>query len=361
MAKYFLNRIFRKKGPPIHLIWFVTSRCNLLCDHCFFHSEIKSDRNELSLDEIGRTINKLSPLLSISLNGGEPFIRDDLPEIARMISEKKLSQNLLLYSNGYNVSRVLESVEKIVSYCKGIRISIGVSIDGFQEEHDRYRNANGSFIRALSTLQELKRMSGACKNLNVGANVTLHRGNQSIVKDLRKYIKEKAGVSLGMTIIRGVPKSMELTKIDENICMDVMKEIEAEPIVDHKRKIFQYLVNTRVALGHRMAFDTYVYKRRSYECYAGSLMGIIYDNGDIFPCEMLPRANMGNLRDYDYDLNKIWALTESDNLRKWIKEKNCFCTFECQYTCNTLYNKRNIPAFIINILKDMRIKCGVEG
>lgn len=354
MSKLFLNRIVHKKGPPIHLVWFVTSRCNLSCGHCFFHSEINSERSELNLNEISKTIDNLSPLLSLSLTGGEPFLRNDLSEIARILSEKKISQNLLLYSNGFNTNSVLEGTEKIVRYCRNMRVSIGISIDGFEKDHDRYRNVKGAFERALRTLRGLKKISSSYKNLNVGANVTLHRENQSIVGDLRKYINDVAGVNLGVTIIRGEPKCQELVNIDKEVCRDVMKSIEKESN-NCKKNIFQSLVNTRVALGHKMALDTFVYGRRNYECYAGSLMGIIYDNGDIFPCEMLPSARMGNLRDYDYDIKKIWSLPESEEVRELIKKKTCFCTYECQYTCNTLYNIKFLPVFMKNVIKDIII------
>ena len=39
-------------------------------------------------------------------------------------------------------------------------------------------------------------------------------------------------------------------------------------------------------------------------CVAGKKIIIIYETGDVHPCEILNKK-LGNLKDYDYDLNKL--------------------------------------------------------
>ena len=56
----YASRIIKKSGPPIQLTFFLTSRCNLRCEHCFYWKELDSDHShELSLDEIKNTIENL--------------------------------------------------------------------------------------------------------------------------------------------------------------------------------------------------------------------------------------------------------------------------------------------------------------
>ena len=76
------SRLFIKQGLPVNLIFFVTSKCNLLCRHCFYWEELNLPKNELSLDEIEKVARSLPNLLSLSLTGGEPYLRPDLPDIA---------------------------------------------------------------------------------------------------------------------------------------------------------------------------------------------------------------------------------------------------------------------------------------
>ena len=47
-------------------------------------------------------------------------------------------------------------------------------------------------------------------------------------------------------------------------------------------------------------------KRYVLPCRCGQKLAVIYDNGDVFPCELL-EAKIGNLRDCNYDLQALLA------------------------------------------------------
>lgn len=351
MAKLFLNRIFNKCGPPIHLIWFITAKCNLRCSHCFFHRNIAADKDELSFGEIEKTIQRLSPLLSISLTGGEPFLREDLVDISRLLEGRKTTQNIMLFSNGYNSEAVLEKSEKILSGCPKTNIFINISLDGFEKEHDKYRNREGSYKRAAQTIKGLKELEAHFSNLNVGICTTLHSNNQKRINELRDDIYIKFGISPGINIIRGEPYLPELKDVDASFYKGAIKAIEHDRRKLGHASLRQAMIATREILGYKLAYETFIKHSRLYDCYAGSLMGIIYENGDVYPCEMLPDAKLGNLRDHNYDLNKIWGSRRAQETRQFIKTRKCFCTYECQYTCNTAYNVRFLPVFIGSALK----------
>lgn len=68
----------------------LTRRCNLCCPVCFAGSVADAD-DDPSLDEIARWYDILrrdAPQANIQLSGGEPTVRDDLPEIIRMGRER---------------------------------------------------------------------------------------------------------------------------------------------------------------------------------------------------------------------------------------------------------------------------------
>jgi MoaA/NifB/PqqE/SkfB family radical SAM enzyme len=178
VQRIFGERLLIKKGPPIHLIWFLTAKCNLKCLHCFYHDQISFEKNELSFDEIRKTIELLSPMLSLSLTGGEPFLRDDLSAIVKILCEKNITDNLLLFTNGYNTENILCKVKDILSTCKTTKIYIGVSIDAYEAEHDKYRNKEGSYKRAVHTISELKKLQKVFRNFEIGINTTLHEGRR---------------------------------------------------------------------------------------------------------------------------------------------------------------------------------------
>ncbi len=352
IKNYFLNRAIFKSGLPIHLIWFITSRCNLQCQHCFYHDKISVIKDdELCLKEIEITLSNLGPLLSLSLTGGEPFLRKDLTDIIKLIAKFNLTQNILLFTNGISTGLVLEKIEKIVYDNNEINFFIGVSIDGKKIEHDKYRGQTGAYEKAITTLYALQKLEKHFENLNIGVCSTFHHGNQATLIKFWESIYKEFDIIPGMTIIRGNPKNIELKKVDTVLYKQALDWIEEKRSSLNKQSLFQTLVNTRINLGHRMAYNVYTSGKRTYDCYAGKLMGVISETGDVFPCEMLDNANIGNLRNYNYDLENIWRSPKAFKIREEINTKKCSCTYECQYTTNTLYNVKYWRYFIAALSK----------
>ena len=60
-------------------------------------------------------------------------------------------------------------------------------------------------------------------------------------------------------------------------------------------------------------------------CYAGTAGGVIYDEGTVSSCENL--APIGNLRDYDWNFQKLWLSPAMKERRKKAAD-GCFCTHE---------------------------------
>ncbi|MFC1709976.1 radical SAM protein [Candidatus Omnitrophota bacterium] len=352
-SRTFINRVFRKSGPPIHLVWFITGRCNLKCQHCFYDTSANPKKDEFSLEEISKTINNLPPLLSILLTGGEPFLRRDLLEVVKLLAKKGSISNISITTNGFDTENILKTVEKILNAASNVNIFLGVSIDGYEAEHDKYRMRKGSYKNAILTIKGLKRLESNYSNLRLGIGTTLHSGNQHIMINLRKDLYRQFGIYPSITLIRGSIKSPVLKNIDAAKYKEVLRDVEKERRKSRPRIPLESIVNTRGWIGEKLAYETFINQSRSYSCYAGSLMGVIYENGDVYPCEMLPRHKLGNLREDDYDINKVWTSTRVKDIGRWIQKKECFCTYECQYTCNTSYNVRFAPIFMFNILRDM--------
>jgi hypothetical protein len=62
-----IRRAFLPRGLPVQLTFFVTSRCNARCSHCFYGEHLNQPaERELTLGEIERVAATLPPLLSFS-------------------------------------------------------------------------------------------------------------------------------------------------------------------------------------------------------------------------------------------------------------------------------------------------------
>ena len=354
LPKTFISRAFKKSGPPIHLIWFVTAKCNLRCVHCFYHEEVASPLNkELPHDEMMKIIGELPPLLSLVMTGGEPLVRADIHELIQNINDRKICETIRIFTNGHATDRIVSSFEKILSNCKNTRFFASVSLDGFEKDHDLFRKYDGTYQKTIATIKELNKLKKRFPTFQISINTTLHRDNQDSMDRFRNYIQKEVGIYPGITIIRGDPMSEDLKQVKLDIYKQTIDAIKGDRLKSEERGIFQTILDTRESLGHEMALETFSSQNRTYACHAGDLLGVIYANGDVYPCELLPNGCYGNIRDFDFDLKKVWQSEKSQDVRKFIADKKCSCTWECQFTTNTLYNKSNWPRFAKDLAKNL--------
>lgn len=84
--KWRLFRAFAARNP-VWCAWQVTYRCNYRCGFCHYWRDPMGELPEQSLEQITEGAEKLASLgtLMISIAGGEPFLRPDMPDIVRAI------------------------------------------------------------------------------------------------------------------------------------------------------------------------------------------------------------------------------------------------------------------------------------
>jgi len=95
----------------------VTNRCDLRCWYCFFYSEKAGYVYEPTLEQIEEMIKILRaerpvPGNSVQLTGGEPCLRDDLPEIVRIIKKYGVD-HVQLNTNGIRLANDFEFFRKV--------------------------------------------------------------------------------------------------------------------------------------------------------------------------------------------------------------------------------------------------------
>ena len=119
-------------------IWNFTNRCNLSCLHCYSKANL-DDIDTLTTKKILDTLPQLKAngIKFLIFSGGEPLTRRDIFDIAERCRElgiiTYLSTNGLYVKKG-NANRILDTFNYI-----------GISIDGSEEIHDRFRGLKGSF------------------------------------------------------------------------------------------------------------------------------------------------------------------------------------------------------------------------
>ena len=138
-SKLTLARAALFKNAPVYVQYYITARCNLTCKQCNI-IYANSDVRECTLDDIKRMADNFKRLgvAMILLTGGEPFIRQDLPEIVREFVSRGI--HVRMQTNGLATD---ERIQKVIDHGgRDISISLDSLWPGNQEE------INGGFTRS---------------------------------------------------------------------------------------------------------------------------------------------------------------------------------------------------------------------
>ena len=129
-----------------HILFELTKRCHYACKHCFTFGGSKMP--EMNTEEVISVLSKLSEagVENVTLSGGDPALRDDLPEIVKAARD-------------YNIVPHVFSTLLSEAQLDKIKGQVGVfatSLDGPEEIHDRIRMHAGAYKDTIRLLNLLK-------------------------------------------------------------------------------------------------------------------------------------------------------------------------------------------------------------
>ena len=327
---------FAKK--PVHLILYVTSRCNLKCRTCFVDFN-RSKAKELELEEIEKISTHFKKLLWLDIGGGEPFLRKDLPDICALFNTNSIS----IPTNGFAPTQIYEATKRIKSMTKA-EVTLSVSIDGFEETND-YIRERGYFAKSLETAKQLKTIKG----IRVKINTVLCEKNYNEMIDFMEFIRKFNFDFHSIMFQRGTAnfpetKCPSLDKLSR-IKNDIFKVWATYDYGFNsiERKILRNYQKTMYEASLRVIKE----KRQIPTCLAGRTHLVIYSNGDAAFCEML--KPFGNIREKNLAdlLNSKNAKTQKDTITRG----NCYCYHNCNMIDNIALNPLQYPKLLSNIWK----------
>ncbi len=248
------KKILIKNSLPSHIVLFITNKCNMECDHCFLvdSGELndKSRKQILSLENIKKIVKSNPKLLALSITGGEPFLRKDLPEIIKEFSSKGFLKTINIVSNGYQTKKIVDGVSEILNKNKMIDIFLSISLDGDSETHNIIRKKNLAFLNAINTIKELSKLSKNNKRLSIGVNSTYVGTNY---KSLRKLYEELKTVDinyLSLNLLRGITWKSKPQNIDINEYKKL--NILKDDLIKSKKRDSSFINKLMVAKGKLM-------------------------------------------------------------------------------------------------------------
>ncbi len=343
--KYFWEKSYNiavSKNRPTSLIHFVTNRCNARCPHCFIDfDDLKSQKAQMNLqdiDKMTRTIGR--QLMNVNFTGGEPFLNRNLKQICHLYLENTAIDSMFFSTNGGFPQKVAELASELSAAYPKVVFTFSISIDDIGDRHSQYRKSTMLYEKAMMTYRKIQTLG---RNVQGNITLTVSPHNAARIKDIFDHLHSIENVrSLTATIVR----DEGVYKVAPERAAETLRAYKELVSLIHKHDLFyedsgylSRMMNEKEKKLYRYIEKAYLQPRFQLPCTAGGLLGVIYPNGDVFPCEVLGKK-MGNLYDHDMNISRLWG--KNTELRKWIKDTKCNCSYECAWSYNILSSPKHM-------------------
>lgn len=315
-------------GPVV--VWNCTGTCNLECIHCYYDAAKKRFAGELTTDEAEAFIDDLAeckaPVLLFS--GGEPLVREDVFHLMQYAA--RCGVRPTLSTNGVLIDReVARDLQKIgVGY-------VGISLDGMEDDHDRFRGKKGAFRDALEGIQHCRRI-----DQRVGLRFTITKHNYADLADILRLIEEEGipRVCFYHLVYSGRGKAIveaDVSKEETRSAMDLILaktldwerrgvKVEVLMVDNHADGIYAYLW-AKKHLPER-APRVLELLRLNGGNRAGIAFGNVDSQGDVHPDQFTRNHTFGNIRKDPF--SRIW-LEAKDPILAGLKDRKPLLQGRC--------------------------------
>ncbi len=169
---------------PDNLLFIITDRCNLRCSMCWYGK--KKNAPAPSLWEQFLKDYPFHVFKNIYISGGEPLLTPNFRNIMDVLLEK--GANLRLSTNGTLISR------QTIRLMAGIQ-NISISLDGFQQTHERIRGVPGCYRRTLEAIDLLREY---VPKADLSISTTLMPENVDEMSDFIDFLNLEKKISVGI-------------------------------------------------------------------------------------------------------------------------------------------------------------------
>ena len=302
-------------APPVMVSFAITRRCNLKCPHCYSESVEKPHPKELTTEEAKEVISDVARLGTrmIIFDGGEPTLREDLPELVKHAADEGLTP--LLGSNGMKETLSRELLRALRG--AGLR-AISISLDGAKPEtHDSFRGVTGAWESTLKGIENCKE-----EGITFQIGTTLHKQNFEELPEIIDLAKKLGSYAVEIfefvEVGRGAQNkqySLSGEQRREAVGYLIERQLKEEELFFRLIALPQYWIEAE----RRIEDEEGLLKFVRTCCAAGIRYGTILYDGTIFPCMLLP-IPLGNVREVSF--SEVWRknpllekLRDAENLK----------------------------------------------
>ncbi len=319
--------------------FFTTTRCNARCETCFYWKSLNdADEQAMKLDEIEQLTSTMPRFDHLLFSGGEPVMRKEIVEIAKIFADNCGIMSLDMPTNGLLPKRVEEVAERVLEEMPHLFFTVGLSLDGLEETHNRIRGVPGNWAKSMETLRRLaalrarrmekfRRGEGPEPKLRLMSLTCINNQNIEEMEALAKVMAANPEMD-GMTFecLRGTPKDPTMRpptpeQFDRvvRLSMEYNAELFARRFPHYRATWLAYTRNL-----YRFQREHLTVGKIPATCQAGIALAVIEPDGRVRLCELLD--DVGSLREEGLDWKAVWLGPKAVAQRRWIREARCSCT-----------------------------------
>lgn len=321
-------------GPVV--VYNCTAKCNLKCLHCYSFSAPAECSDELSTVEAKQLLLQLAEAKCpvVLFSGGEPLLRSDLFEL--LAEAKRLGLQTAISSNGTLINSAI--ADKLT----GVGVSyVGISIDGEEGFHDKFRQLKGSFKAALSGIKCCKKAG-----IKTGLRFTITKANRGQIPAIFDIA---ASTNVRRICFYHLIRTGRAKKLDEQIptpqqtrqILDVIiqktdnfaqKGLLDEVLTVDNHADGPYLLVKIAGEIQNSKLKTQNYERAKQLLLAaggnktGEKIGCVSWDGNVYPDQFWRNYSIGNIKDKTF--KQIWADSTVPVLAK-LRNKKKFADRRC--------------------------------
>ena len=316
-------------SAPLRMDLALTFKCQNDCIHCYAGGPHETP--ELSTVQWKSVIDKLSEIgiFILTFTGGEPTLREDLPELLLYAQNKGMVTGLI--SNG----RKLKDKAYVNLLEKSGLDFVQVTLESQKSEiHDKMTNAKGSW---RETIEGIK--NAVQSQIYVSTNTTLSKNNIDDFLSTIDFIKSLGVDAFGCN---SLIYSGKATDASQEFALSTEDLKTLLPLIRNKAQMIglKFLWYTPTQYCN---FDPVSLGLGVKSCTAAMINACVGPNGDVYPCQSYFES-LGNILAEPWE--KIWnhPLAERIRRREYVEDKckNCNELQVCGGGCPLeLQNKEN--------------------
>lgn len=315
----------------------VTYRCPMRCKMCNIWNNPTKPSEEFKPE----LLKKLPRMHSVNITGGEPFVREDIEEIVKILLTK--TDRIVFSTSGYFSDRIIALAKKYPT------IGYRISIEGLSCKNDELRGRQGGFDKGLSTLLELRRLG--IKDIGFGITVSNNNSADMLnLYELNKNLKMQFATASFHNSFYFHKFDNVVTNKDE-VCANFDELIQRLMKENSPKSWFRAFFN--------LGLINYIHGgRRMLPCEAGTENFFVDPFGNVLPCNGMEEScwfdTMGNLNDVD-TFEEIWTSPKATEVREKVAncKKSCWMIGSAAPVMHK-YIKEVAPWVLKNKLKVLR-------